>query len=794
MADSVEQLLERQIPALRDLVDRGIMTTEEVQGLVDQRRHFEYRLQRRSPRKVDFIRYIEYEGKVDALRKIRKQRLRLLKNTVSDFAQTQHVFFIFERACRKFQADPDMWLQYIDFAAKEKAEKRLGTLFPRALQLHPRHTGLWVKAASWQYFEVSNASAARVLLQRALRLNPHAELLWREYFRLELHYVAKLGQRRVVLGIDKSEGSDAKDAAFLQGAVPKAVYLNALKINPAWGLGFRVGFLRICNEFDETQHVVAAILDSIAQDFKGDPEGWVVRATYHLGGPGGEDKQGEEEESEAGTSDEKQPNKRRRVAGPSEAGGGAFSEGELASVSVLEQGVASLPADPNMWAAYARVLRSFDTAATPRKQAEVRRRLEGVYERAATCLTPELFLDWAKLEPGGDVVPAAAPAAAAAAEESEAGTSDEKQPNKRRRVAGPSEAGGDAFSEGELASVSVLEQGVASLPADPNMWAAYARVLRSFDTAATPRKQAEVRRRLEGVYERAATCLTPELFLDWAKLEPGGDVVPAAAPAAAAAARVGGVARSEAVLCRGLKAHPNSHELWTALVELKHWSHVVAAATVPAKAGDDAGSEDESGGAAVEAEASVAAAQKAELTGVVEEALAACSASLSSALVTALFQPLVSRFASHKLFAAALAHCGRCRGGGGGALLDIPTQLCCQYLRWASSSLEQGAVAGAAKVHRIVTQRFGRSTPALLPFFAEYINVLRLSQAASDAAIRDAFESAVSCAQGSSGGDDAESDLGAVFSAYADFELASTGDVAKAEAVRWRLAVAARSD
>mmetsp|Transcript_74595 Transcript_74595/g.145797 ORF Transcript_74595/g.145797 Transcript_74595/m.145797 type:complete len:421 (-) Transcript_74595:497-1759(-) len=415
MADSVEQLLERQIPALRDLVDRGIMTTEEVQGLVDQRRHFEYRLQRRSPRKVDFIRYIEYEGKVDALRKIRKQRLRLLKNTVSDFAQTQHVFFIFERACRKFQADPDMWLQYIDFAAKEKAEKRLGTLFPRALQLHPRHTGLWVKAASWQYFEVSNASAARVLLQRALRLNPHAELLWREYFRLELHYVAKLGQRRVVLGIDKSEGSDAKDAAFLQGAVPKAVYLNALKINPAWGLGFRVGFLRICNEFDETQHVVAAILDSIAQDFKGDPEGWVVRATYHLGGPGGEDKQGEEEESEAGTSDEKQPNKRRRVAGPSEAGGDAFSEGELASVSVLEQGVASLPADPNMWAAYARVLRSFDTAATPRKQAEVRRRLEGVYERAATCLTPELFLDWAKLEPGGDVVPAAAPAAAAAA-------------------------------------------------------------------------------------------------------------------------------------------------------------------------------------------------------------------------------------------------------------------------------------------------------------------------------------------------------------------------------------------
>ena len=123
---------------------------------------------------------------------MRKKRAHLVKQTTSDFAQTQHIFFIFERAIRKFQGDPSMWLQYIDFAVSEKAEKRLGTVIPRALQFHPRHSGLWIRAASWQYFELNSPRTARILLQRALRLNPKEQPLWLEYFKLELHFVSKV--------------------------------------------------------------------------------------------------------------------------------------------------------------------------------------------------------------------------------------------------------------------------------------------------------------------------------------------------------------------------------------------------------------------------------------------------------------------------------------------------------------------------------------------------------------------------------------------------------------------------
>jgi hypothetical protein len=52
MAETVEQILERQIPSLQDLVDRRIMTVSEVKSLVEQRRSFEYRLARRAARKV----------------------------------------------------------------------------------------------------------------------------------------------------------------------------------------------------------------------------------------------------------------------------------------------------------------------------------------------------------------------------------------------------------------------------------------------------------------------------------------------------------------------------------------------------------------------------------------------------------------------------------------------------------------------------------------------------------------------------------------------------------------------
>ena len=116
MSDVTETVLERSLPAYQDLVQRRLFTAEEVRALVEARRGFEYKLQRRAARKADYQRYIDHELKVESLRKLRRRRLGLQKRTLSDFSQTQHVFFIYDRGVRKFPADLDFWLQYLDFA------------------------------------------------------------------------------------------------------------------------------------------------------------------------------------------------------------------------------------------------------------------------------------------------------------------------------------------------------------------------------------------------------------------------------------------------------------------------------------------------------------------------------------------------------------------------------------------------------------------------------------------------------------------------------------------------------
>ena len=57
-----------------------------------------------------------------------------------------------------------------------------------------------------------NVKAARTLLQRGLRLLPKAEMLWKEYLRLELMAVEKIIQRREVLGLPVQQASAAEAA------------------------------------------------------------------------------------------------------------------------------------------------------------------------------------------------------------------------------------------------------------------------------------------------------------------------------------------------------------------------------------------------------------------------------------------------------------------------------------------------------------------------------------------------------------------------------------------------------
>ena len=44
----------------------------------------------------------------------------------------------------------------------------------KALQLHPTAAGLWSYAAAWEFEHNANATAARALMQRGLRMCPRS--------------------------------------------------------------------------------------------------------------------------------------------------------------------------------------------------------------------------------------------------------------------------------------------------------------------------------------------------------------------------------------------------------------------------------------------------------------------------------------------------------------------------------------------------------------------------------------------------------------------------------------------
>ncbi|KAJ2055773.1 U3 snoRNP protein [Coemansia sp. S146] len=349
MAEIVQYHLEQMVGELEDLERRKLFTKPELKSIVKKRTKFEYGLRRRRVSRADFLRYIEYEINVDALRRKRKHRTMARdaggKRTLSDYSIGRRIVSIFERGVTRHPDDVALWLQYIAFVRAsdhsddgEASTRALSKIYAAAITKHPYEARLWIMAAAHELDASSNGAAARLLLQRALRVNPKDRALWTEYFRLELLLAEKIKARRRVLGIDNDDGGEgeseergegAGDAAglislpaldeeaefdrrvedqamakyaavqaaalsaeqraalatpgnaYLQGAVAVIVFEQAIKAIPGdWE--FRRELAAVLARFSGTQAVRQRVLDSIAADFAGNAQARSFLCVAHL--------------------------------------------------------------------------------------------------------------------------------------------------------------------------------------------------------------------------------------------------------------------------------------------------------------------------------------------------------------------------------------------------------------------------------------------------------------------------------------------------------------------------------
>lgn len=290
MADTVRRVLEEMVPELEDLEQRGYFNKNEIKQIVQKRQDFEYNLRRRAALKADFLRYIEYENKLERLRQIRrKQRSIDGPSTLADHCIVRRTHFIFERALRKFRGDLSLWSRWLKFCQDSKSTRQISRVLSRALQLHPNCASLWTYAAAWEFEHNANAVAARALMQRGIRMCKDAPSLWHEYFRMELLYAARLVARRQVLGltIDKdtdigatmTSDQDAAAALVLKGAVAKVVYNSAIDTIRD-SLEFRAGFLEVLQsvELPAKEELETFILNDIAAVFENTPGAVALQA------------------------------------------------------------------------------------------------------------------------------------------------------------------------------------------------------------------------------------------------------------------------------------------------------------------------------------------------------------------------------------------------------------------------------------------------------------------------------------------------------------------------------------
>lgn len=206
-SDKARFFLEQSVPELKEFERKKIFSPDEISKIARQRSDFEHKINARGSTASDYVRYAEFEINADALRKKRVKRLGIKGTTHSG---QRRIFFVFDRGTKKHPGDVGLWLQYIDYAKKQQSHKKLSHVFTTVLRLHPTRPELWIYAAQFAMEENGDITEARGYMQRGLRFNKNKKVLWLQYLRLEMSYIAKLQARREILGIEAPADETAR--------------------------------------------------------------------------------------------------------------------------------------------------------------------------------------------------------------------------------------------------------------------------------------------------------------------------------------------------------------------------------------------------------------------------------------------------------------------------------------------------------------------------------------------------------------------------------------------------------
>lgn len=285
MAEIIQERIEDRLPELEQLERIGLFSRAEIKSIIKKASDLEYKIQRRSLFKEDFINYVQYE--INLLELIQRRRARIKYSFKKDEIESsivQRVQGVFRRASAKWKDDVQLWLSYIVFCKKWGNKTQLSKVYSAMLAIHSNKPALWIMAAKWEMEDRLSSESARQLFLRALRFHPECPKLYQEYFRMELMNAEKLRKEKEEFDKAKMDVANLDyPEEVLQGELARIVYRNSVsKIKSA---EFHVSLLSIAQLFDFAKDLQKEIYDDLQTRHTGDPLTWdhVARQELELG-------------------------------------------------------------------------------------------------------------------------------------------------------------------------------------------------------------------------------------------------------------------------------------------------------------------------------------------------------------------------------------------------------------------------------------------------------------------------------------------------------------------------------
>lgn len=266
MAELVHLRLEHGLTELEEMERVGLFNRTEIRKITTKRKSLEYRLRRRKKKKEDFLQYIDFE--ICLLLLISKRRERLLcdsKKKEIDNSIAKKINRLFKAVVSRYPEDEKLWLNQIEYLKRMKWNDSINALYTKLLQVHSKSPELWIMAAKWEMDDNNSFDNARKILQRGLLMNPKSEIIWREYFHMELKYIELIKKRREVLKIHNMKDDSEENDAVLKGDIVNIVYDKA--VEEIQDIEFALSFIQICLQFDFASENIDYIINDVQEKF-----------------------------------------------------------------------------------------------------------------------------------------------------------------------------------------------------------------------------------------------------------------------------------------------------------------------------------------------------------------------------------------------------------------------------------------------------------------------------------------------------------------------------------------------